>query len=265
MTEMKGRGSDHVVEASMGAANVRAVCRAVRSIAGVEDMAVPKVSIEDYDALEDLLFTDVEEYLIATGWKIIRPLAESVPTVVYGKGGKAVLVGWSEDFADRPQRIGDIIEVVAEVERRSALEVYWDVRAARHGVEGAGFVVQPHEGGLVSPIVTVEAPIALYPDDRLAFHVIAGRNAATEEGRWTLTDNGTVTDRMDTGSRLDEVQLELIDAALRAMEPVFPGASWDGGEIFVEVETRDLGIGIVLFSQLCAHIALILRVSDERI
>ena len=63
----------------MGAANVRTVCRAIRSLAGVEDMAVPKVSIDDYDALEDLLFVDVEEYLIATGWKMIRPLAESHP------------------------------------------------------------------------------------------------------------------------------------------------------------------------------------------
>ena len=262
MTELKGRGP---IRASQGAANVRTVCRSIRSLAGVEGRAVPRVSIDDYDALEDLLFVDVEEYLIATGWKVIRPLAESIPTVVYGKGGRSVLVGWSEEFADRPQRIGDIIELVAEVEGRSALEVYWDVLAARHGMEGAGFVVQPHLGGLTSSTVTVETPVTLYPDDRLAFHAIAGKDADTDRGRWTLTDAGAVAEQADSGSRLDEVQLELIDVAVRSVEPIFPGTSWDGGEISMEVETRDLGVGIVMFAQLCAHVALVYRASGERI
>ena len=262
MTELKSRGP---IEASAGAVSVRTVCRAIRSLAGVEGRAAPRVSIDDYDALEDLLFVDVEEYLIATGWKLIRPLAESIPTVVYGKGGRTVVIGWSEEFADRPQRIGDIIELVAEVEGRSALEVYWDVRAARHGMEGAGFVVQPHLGGLTLSTVTVEVPVTLYPDDRLAFHAIAGKDTGSDGGRWTLTDAGAVAERSESGSRLDEVQLELIDVALRAVEPIFPGASWDGGEISMEVETQDLGVGIMMFVQLCAHVALVYRASGERI
>ena len=264
MTKLANRGP---IRASHGAANVRTVCRAIRSLAGVEDRAVPKVSIDDYAALEDLLFVDVEEYLIATGWKMIRPLAEAIPTVVYGKGGREVLIGWSEEFADRPLRVGEIIEMVAEVEGRSALEVYWDFRAARHGMEGDGFVVQPHLGTISSTTVIVEAPVPMYPDDRLVIYAVAMKDAGSENGHWFLVagDPDNWRGVLEDDGGLTETQRDLIDVALRAVEPIFPGAGWDGGEISMEVDTRHLGTGIMMFAQLCATISLIYRMGDERI
>ena len=235
-------------KARVAAANVRVVARAVRSTAE----PAPKVSIRDHGATEDMLFADVEEYLVETGWDFEGQLGDR-QIVTYRKGDREVLVGRNDSFADRPQVIAQIIGIVAEVEKRSELEVYWDVRAARHGTEGAGFVVLPHDGTLVSARVTVEAPVPLYPADRLTFYAIAVEG----QDEWTLTDNGHVAEQMDPCVKLGEHQLDLVDRALRAVNPIFSNASWDGGELALEVDTCDLGAGLVMFSQLCALLGLI--------
>ena len=254
---MANNGRWAPVQASQGAANVRTVCRAVRGLAGVEGPAVPRVSIRDYDAVEDLLFADVEEYLVATDWELEGQLGDR-PIAVYKKRRYEVLVGRREDYGDRPQRIAQAVELIAEVEKRSELEVYWDIRSTRHGTEGAGLVVLPHDDTRASTIVNVEVPVLLYPVDRLTFYAIAAEgDAGGEQGRWTLTDNGQVAEQMDSCRKLSEPQLDLVDRALRAIEPIFPNASWDGGELAMEVGTRDLGVGIVMFSQLCALLGLV--------
>ena len=240
------------IQASEAAANARVVARSIRAIAGVEGAAVPKVSIRDFDAVEDILFAEVEEYLTATGWELEGQLGDR-PIAVYEKDGYEVLVGRRDDYADRPQRVAQIIEIVAENEGRSELEVYWDIRVGRHGTEGAGVVVLPHDDTRASTVVTVEAPVPLHPGDRLTFYAIADEG----QGRWTLTDNGQVAEHMDPCRKLSEPQLDLVDRALRAIEPIFPNASWDGGDLAMEVDTRDLGVGIVMFSQLCALLGLI--------
>ena len=235
------------------AANARVVARSIRAISGVEGAAVPKVSIRDSDAVEDILFAEAEGYLVDTDWTLTGQVGDR-PIAVYEKDGYEVLVGRRDDYADRPGRIAQIIEMAALVEGRSELEVYWDIRVARHGTEGTGFVVLPLNADKPSQVVTVEVPSPLYGGDRLTVDVVGGR---AKPRRWTLTDNGQVAEHMDPCRKLSEPQLDLVDRALRAIEPIFPNASWDGGELALEVDTRDLGVGIVMFSQLCALLGLI--------
>ena len=246
------------IQASEAAANARVVARSIRAIAGVEGAAVPKVSIRDFDAVEDILFAEVEGYLVDTDWTLAGQLGDR-PIAVYEKDGYEVLVGRRDDYADRPQRVAQIIEMVAENEGRSELEVYWDIRVGRHGTEGAGFVVLPHNADNPPEVVTVEVPIPLYGGDRLTVYVVGGRANGAEPRRLTLTDNSQVIMQTVGNKDLSGFQLGLVDAALRAINPIFPSVRLSDTELTLQVETDDLGSGIVLFSQLCAQVALICR------
>ena len=243
------------IQASEAAANARVVARSIRAIAGVEGAAVPKVSIRDIDTVEDILFAEVEGYLVDTDWTLTGQLGDR-PIAVYKKGGYEVLVGRRDDYADRPARIAQIIEMAALVEGRSELEIYWDIRVARHGTEGTGFVVLPLNADKPSQVVTVEVPLPLYGGDRLTVDVVGGR---AKPRRWTLTDNSQVIMRTDGSKGLSGFQLGLVDVALRAIDPIFPSVRLSDTELTLQVEMDDLGSGIVLFAQLCAQVALICR------
>ena len=244
-------------KARVAAANVRVVARAVRSTAE----PAPKVSVRDYGATEDMLFADVEEYLVESGWDFEGQLGGR-QIATYRKGDKEVLVGRNDSFADRPQVIAQIIGIVAEVEKRSELDVYWDIRAARHGVRSLGFDVWPVRKDKPPESVTVEAPLPQFGGDRLTFYAVA----EGDEGKapvWILTDNSHVIQGALKGRGLSGFQQGLVDIALRDVEPLVPEVGRIGDEITMWVETDDLGIGIVLFSQLCAQVALICQTGEE--
>ena len=250
-----------VRQASEAAARARIVSRAIRSIAGVEGQTIPMVSLRDADAVSAISFAQVEDYLIATRWKVVEQVGDR-PVLVYSKGGREVLVGRREDFGDRPIRIAEIIEVVARVERRSELEVYWDVLPGFQATQGAGFVVLPNEGDDPS-VVSVESPMVMFGADRLTFHVVASGRGLRAPRCWILTDNSFVMMLRGGEQGLSDVQRALIDAALQAVQPIFPSARLNGTELTMEVETADLGVGIVLFSQLCAQMALICQIGEK--
>ena len=168
-------------KARVAAANVRVVARAVRSTAE----PAPKVSIRDYGATEDMLFADVEEYLVETGWDFEGQLGGR-QIATYRKGDREVLVGRNDSFADRPQVIAQIIGIVAEVEKRSELDVYWDIRAARHGAKSLGFDVWPVRKDKPPEFVTVEAPLPQFGGDRP--DLLRGCRGGRREGPGLDTD-----------------------------------------------------------------------------
>ena len=241
----------------VAAANVRAVARAVRSAAGAVGNSVPKVDIREYSATEDMLFADVEEYLVENDWRFegqmgVRPIA------VYRKGGREVLVGRDDRFADRPGVIAQIIGMVAEVEQRSELEVYWDIRAARQGAGVLGFDVLPVRKDKPPETVSLESPFPQFEGDRLAFYAVPEWDSV-KPSTWMLTDGSHVI----RGLELNGAQQEMVKTALRDVEPLVTGVELNGDEIVMWVEADDLGVGIVMFSQLCAQVALICRIGEE--
>lgn len=100
---------------------------------------IPRVSIRDMDALERLSFAMVEDYVKNTGWRFCGIEGdEQIRIAIYDRTGPKVEeifrqprveldIGRNEAFGDRPLRIREVIEIVAKMECRSELDVYWDI------------------------------------------------------------------------------------------------------------------------------------------
>ena len=97
---------------------------------------VPRVPIRtDSDALDGITFGAAERYLQEAGWRLTDTFRGGEVLVYRAPlGGRegVVRVSRNETYVDRADRIGDVITVVANVEERSEVLVFWDlVRGGR--------------------------------------------------------------------------------------------------------------------------------------
>ena len=87
-----------------------------------------KVKIVDRDALQSIKVATVKAYLVRKGWIFQTMWKDRVEIYALPVEGRFVeiLLATVNDFADHPQRVAEIIEVLARVEGRSELDVYGD-------------------------------------------------------------------------------------------------------------------------------------------
>ena len=92
-----------------------------------------KVQIRDREALSSLSVDNLPYYLISRGWNDEGPWGNR-PATIYTKehGGRnwEILVPSRDTLGDHVERMAEIIAILAEVEERSQLDVFYDLSAA---------------------------------------------------------------------------------------------------------------------------------------
>ena len=100
-----------------------------------------KVSIRDRVALESLRPEAIKAYLSARGWRCHTPLGGVAHYWCRGNGDEMpwILIPLEFDppLADYQNRIDDIPKLLAQVEGRSELVIYYDIQQALVATEGA--------------------------------------------------------------------------------------------------------------------------------
>lgn len=87
-----------------------------------------KVIITDKEALQSLSLDQVVAYLRSKGAHVADPIPNGSAVWVYGK--QLLLVPYSQRFADYAHRISDLLTDIEQVEGRSQVEIFEDIRAA---------------------------------------------------------------------------------------------------------------------------------------
>lgn len=88
-----------------------------------------KVRIIDKDALLAIQPAAMRAYLIAAGWVGQGPWGETSEIFVRDGTGRELLVPVRADLGDYASAMSDILGVLSEVEDRSELQVYADIRS----------------------------------------------------------------------------------------------------------------------------------------
>ncbi|TDD32575.1 hypothetical protein E1286_43435 [Nonomuraea terrae] len=100
-----------------------------------------------------LSVADVTSYVAATGW-VRRPEGWRGATVWVHDGDHEILVPGSDDLADTPRRLREILTVLAKVEERSREDIASDIGAPMADVQWYRAPIVPQDGqfGLVDAV-----------------------------------------------------------------------------------------------------------------
>lgn len=138
-----------------------------------------KVEIRDSDALSKLSLVDVRAYLESQGWQQAGRYG-TVATIyvkrISGTKHLEILLPLHEQFGDYPQRMSDVVAVLAESEGRSQLSVFNDL--VKSGFDVVRFRA-PEAGD--AGTIRLEHGVLLY--DRALDLVAAASNAAIKPKR----------------------------------------------------------------------------------
>jgi hypothetical protein len=95
-----------------------------------------RATIRDSQTLALIRLEDVQAYLVAHGWKNVRPSGEfaSIYRRIVNDHKHDLLVPSTNDIDDYPQRMSDIIRVLESLENRSQIEIISDVASVRADV-----------------------------------------------------------------------------------------------------------------------------------
>lgn len=138
-----------------------------------------KVEIKDAEALSRLSLVDVRGYLTSQGWTPAGRYGEVA--TIFAKidaSGKTqeILLPMNEVLRDYPERMGDIVATISDVEGREQLSIYYDL--IKSGFDVVRFrALDADEAGTIS----LENGVALYDNARNL--VAAAANSAIKPKR----------------------------------------------------------------------------------
>lgn len=209
-----------------------------------------KVSIDDEAVLTTLTPQAVTAYAQSAGWNYLEEFADFGS--VYGRGGEEIIVPNAEGARDYARAMAAVLSRLAEVERRSALEIFREILRADHDtvrfavLEGASDASFPLERGrtivaAAADIVRSAALAAHGPQvafgagltpDVVALHLSRCRVQLGELGRFSLAITSPVAPDL-SGDPASEPPfarraVHQLARALTAVRAALPTASREG-------------------------------------
>ena len=137
-----------------------------------------KVQIRDREALSSLSVGNLRSYLISRGWNDEGPWGNR-PATIYTKehGGRNwdILAPSRDTLGDHVECMAEIIAILAEVEDRSQLDVFYDLSAA-----GADVIRMRSVNGAAGKSLSLRQSAELL---REAYNLLAAATRATEKPR----------------------------------------------------------------------------------
>ncbi|EXJ16333.1 hypothetical protein [Imhoffiella purpurea] len=119
-----------------------------------------KLELTDQSALRQLPWGDLKSYLDAQGWHLAGRIGDKALVYVPDPAmtdGVEILVPARDDLGDYASRIGEAIQILAEREERSALDVYRDLT-----MSGLDVVRLRAPGADASGAIAIEEGVVLY-------------------------------------------------------------------------------------------------------
>ena len=157
-----------------------------------------KVQIRDREALSSLLLSSLRAYLKSHGWSDDGPWGGGRATMYLKEHEgctRDILVPVQEAIGDYAESMAEIVAILAEVEERSQLDVFYDLSAA-----GADVIRMRAVNGAAGKSLSLPQSAGLFPE---AYRLLVAAARATEKPRAVYRGRPSA----DVAKYLDEVRL----------------------------------------------------------